>query len=81
MGYVTAQCFDCAQHKPDAPNAPYPPWHDRGIIYSKFGQYDKALADYHKALEIYPEHDRAYYNMANVFAYQDQHQQALACFE
>jgi len=56
-------------------------WHDRGIIYGKFGQYDKALADYHKALEIYPEHDRAYYNIANVFAYQDQHQQALVYFE
>ena len=55
-------------------------WHDRGIIFSKFGQYDKAVHDYRKALEIFPAHDRAYYNIANTFAHRNKHQEAIEYF-
>lgn len=35
----------------------------RGNSYHKEGDYDKAISEYTKAIEIYPQYDRAYYNL------------------
>ncbi len=37
---------------------------NRGIVYQRKGQYDQAISDYNKALEINPRYALAYYNRA-----------------
>jgi Flp pilus assembly protein TadD len=41
---------------------------DRGIAYSRKGQYAQAIADYNKAMEINPEYAVAYNNLAWLLA-------------
>ena len=36
----------------------------RGIAYSQKGQYDQAISDFNKAIEINPKNDRAYVGRA-----------------
>lgn len=49
------------------------PWGD-------LGQYNLALADYRKTLEIYPQHDRDFYNIGGIWWNQDKHAQAIDNF-
>ncbi len=37
-------------------------YYNRGNAYGKKGQYDKAISDYTKAIEINPSYAKAYYN-------------------
>lgn len=52
----------------------------RGIAYSAIGQYDKALADYEKAIEINPSDPTAFSNAAYLISQQENgdYQKALA---
>jgi len=43
------------------------PVNTRGTIYDAQGQYDKAIADYDKAIELNPKFDAAYSNRGNVY--------------
>ncbi|MBQ4495451.1 MAG: tetratricopeptide repeat protein, partial [Selenomonadaceae bacterium] len=38
----------------------------RGIAYENLGEYDKALADYNKALELVPKDERSQNNRQRV---------------
>jgi tetratricopeptide (TPR) repeat protein len=51
---------------------------DRGFIYSQKGQYDKAISDYNKALEINPNYVEAYNNRANIYYKQGQYDKAIS---
>ena len=39
-------------------------YYNRGIVYSALGQYEKAKADYRKALTIDPDNEDAKFNLA-----------------
>lgn len=39
----------------------------KGTLYDKLEQYDKAIADYKKAIEIKPDHFNSYYNIGAVY--------------
>jgi tetratricopeptide (TPR) repeat protein len=53
--------YASAQQKQDEPkDAKF--YIDRGIAYGEKGQYDQAIADFNKALEIDPKSAGAYYN-------------------
>jgi tetratricopeptide (TPR) repeat protein len=53
-------------------------YNNRGRGYDGLGQYDKAIADYNKALELDPTHIFAYNNRGNVFAILGQYDKAIA---
>ena len=40
---------------------------DRGIAYGEKGEYDQAIADFNRALEVDPKIASAYYNRAMVY--------------
>jgi Flp pilus assembly protein TadD len=51
---------------------------DRGIAYGEKGQYDWAIADFNKALEIDPKDAGAYYYRGIAYANKSQHDQAIS---
>jgi tetratricopeptide (TPR) repeat protein len=50
----------------------------RGIEAGEKGQYDQAIADFNKALELSPRYDWAYFNRANAYYRKAQYDQAIA---
>ena len=62
----------CAEMKADS-------YFNRALTYGKKGQYDQAIADYTKAIEINPGHAMAYYNRGRAYAIgKGQYDQAIA---
>jgi tetratricopeptide (TPR) repeat protein len=53
-------------------------YNHRAIEYLKRGQYDNAISDLNKALEINPRYDEAYYNRGNAYFSKNQHDRAIA---
>jgi tetratricopeptide (TPR) repeat protein/uncharacterized membrane protein YwzB len=51
----------------NAPDLPRP-FFIRGFAYGNLGQWDKSIADYSRAIRIYPEYTDAYYNRGNAYA-------------
>ena len=52
-------------------------YYNRGNSYSRQGQYQQAIEDYDKAIELDPNDGRAYYNRGNSYSRQGQYQQAI----
>ncbi len=50
----------------------------RGNDYFKKGQYDQAIADHNKALEINPRYVEAYHNRGTAYGNKGQHDQAIS---
>ena len=50
---------------------------NRGIIYAKRGEYEKALADHNEAIALQPEMAQALINRGNAYYHLRQYQQAL----
>jgi len=53
-------------------------YNNRGNAYSDKGQYDQAISDYTKALEINPRYARPYYNRGSAYARKGQYDQAIS---
>jgi Flp pilus assembly protein TadD len=53
----------------EAPSMDAEAYNHRGIAYYKQGQYDQAIADYTKALEINPKYADVYNNRAYAYYY------------
>ncbi len=52
-----------------------------GFEYEKKGQMDKALEIYKKALQLHPNYDEVYYNMANIYIGQKKYDLAMAMYD
>jgi tetratricopeptide (TPR) repeat protein len=61
----------CAEMEPGS-------YYNRALIYDKKGQYDQAIADYNKAIEINPGDAMAYHNRALIYDKKGQYDQAIA---
>jgi tetratricopeptide (TPR) repeat protein len=55
-------------------------YHNRAVVYEKKGQYDQAISDYTKALEIDPNLADAYHNRGVVYGRENQPDQAISDF-
>jgi tetratricopeptide (TPR) repeat protein len=55
-------------------------YYNRGNAYEKKGQYDKAISDFTKAIEINPRHADAYYSRGVVYYYKKDYEKALDDF-
>ncbi len=58
-----------------------PAYINRGITYRKKGQYDRAIADYDKAIKLNPKLAMAYNNRGTVYGNKGQYDRAIADFD
>ncbi|MFN2111465.1 MAG: tetratricopeptide repeat protein, partial [Anaerolineae bacterium] len=73
---------------PEEPESPEPPalgieaadYHQRAAIYLKMGEYDKAIQEYSKALELDPTYVPAYYDRGLAHAQRQHYADAIADF-
>ena len=64
--------FSCA-----APRINAEAYNNRGVAYAAKGQYDQAISDYNKALEMNPRFAKAYYNRGLAYWRKGQPDQAI----
>ena len=55
--------------------------YNQGVDYYKLGLYDKAIKSFREAVKIYPDYIDAYYNLATILDYTNQHSEALSVFK
>ncbi len=55
--------------------------YNQGVDYYKLGLYDKAVKAFREAIAIYPDYIDAYYNLATILDYTNQHSEALSVFK
>ncbi len=53
-------------------------YNNRGVAYRSKGQYDQAISDFNKALEINPRYARAHYNRGNTYYQMGRYDQAIS---
>ena len=53
-------------------------YYNRGCAYGEKGQYDQAISDYNKALEINPRYAKAYNNRGYAYGKKRQYDQAIS---
>jgi tetratricopeptide (TPR) repeat protein len=73
--------FSCAssqQKKGEPKDARF--YNNRGIANGEKGQYDQAISDFNKAIEINPGYDKAYNNRGIVYRLKGQYDQAISDF-
>jgi len=69
-----ASCDKIQQPKLDSAEA----YKKRGNAYYEKGQYDKAISDYSKAIELNPRYANAYNNRGNVYDEKGLHDKAIS---
>ena len=47
--------------------------YNQGVDYYKLGLYEKAIKSFREAVSIYPDYIDAYYNLATILDYTNQH--------
>ncbi len=73
--------FSCAstqQKQSESRDAKF--YNNRGIAYGEKGQYDQAISDFNKALEINPRYNKAYNNRGITYRLKGQYDQAILDF-
>jgi tetratricopeptide (TPR) repeat protein len=73
--FCLLSCASTQQEKTGSRDAEF--YNNRGIAYDKEGQYDQAILDYNKALEINPRYAEAYNNRGVIYRKKGQFDRAL----
>jgi len=55
-------------------------YYNRGVAYAKLNQYEQAIKDYDKAIELNPNYAEAYNNRGNAYAKLNEHERAIEDF-
>ena len=56
-------------------------WNEKGIDFARSGEYEKAIEDYNKAIELDPNLAGVYYNRGNAYFYLKQYEKAIEDFD
>ncbi|MGB5218364.1 MAG: tetratricopeptide repeat protein, partial [Smithella sp.] len=59
----------------------YPAYFQRGISYSKIGQYQKAINDFSQAIQIKPDYVESYIHRGNIYGRHGQYKLAIEDFD
>ncbi len=73
--------FSCASTPPtqdESRDAKF--YNNRGAVYGEKGQYDQAISDFTRAIEINPRYNKAYNNRGVVYRRKGQYDQAISDF-
>ena len=78
---VVFALFSCASTQPKQNESRDPKFYNnRGKAFGERGQYDKAISDFDKAIEINPRYIRAYNNRGVVYRLKGQYDKAILDF-
>ena len=78
LPFLVLVIFGCAEAQQEPLSAKE--YCNRGVSYFEKGQYDKAIADYNKAIEIDPKDARAYNNRGIAYGKKGQYDLSIADF-
>jgi tetratricopeptide (TPR) repeat protein len=71
-------CNNLIQSGKETPAKLAEAYSSRGIAYAKRREYDQAIADYDKAIELDPKNAKAYYRRGYVYDIKGEHDRAMA---
>jgi tetratricopeptide (TPR) repeat protein len=78
---VLSSLFSCASSPPKQNGSTDPKFYNnRGTAFGERGQYDQAISDFDKAIEINPRYIRAYNNRGVVYRLKGQYDRAISDF-
>jgi tetratricopeptide (TPR) repeat protein len=71
-------CSNLIQSGKEGPAKLAEAYRSRGIAYAKRREYDQAIADYDKAIDLDPKNAKAYYQRGYVYDIEGKHDRAMA---
>jgi tetratricopeptide (TPR) repeat protein len=78
LDVIISGCSNLIQSGKEGPAKLAEAYRSRGIAYSKRREYDQAIADYDKAIELDPKNAKAYYQRGYVYDIKGEHDRAMA---
>ena len=81
LSIVISLLFSCASTQPkqsESGDAKF--YNSRGIAYGQKGQYDQAISNFNRAIELNPNDNKAYNNRGIVYRLKGEHDQAISDF-
>ena len=76
--FLLFSCATTEQKQSESRNPKF--YNNRGIAYGEKGQYDQAISDFNKAIEINPRYEKAYSNRGIVYRLKGQYDRAISDF-
>jgi tetratricopeptide (TPR) repeat protein len=57
------------------------PFYNRGVVYADKGEYDRAIEDYNRAIELQPKYAEAFYSRGTSYAHKGEYDRAIQDFD
>ena len=78
LDVIISGCNNLIQSGKEGPAKLAEAYSSRGIAYAKRREYDQAIADYDKAIDLDPKYAKAYYQRGYVYDIKGEHDRAMA---
>jgi tetratricopeptide (TPR) repeat protein len=78
LDVIISGCNNLIQSGDETPAKLAEAYRSRGVAYAKRREYDRAIADYDKAIDLDPKNAKAYYQRGYVYDIMGEHDRAMA---
>ena len=78
LDVIISGCSNLIQSGKETPAKLAGAYSSRGVAYAKRREYDQAIADYDKAIDLDPKNAKAYYQRGYVYDIKGEHDRAMA---